>query len=87
MTSYAEGHHLRPLGRPHEGPDTPENLVVLCPNHHADFDYGLVSVDPGSLTVAHAYEPRLSGTTLTVDGDHPLAPEHLAYHNREIADF
>lgn len=86
-TDYAEGHHLRPLGRPHDGPDTRANLLILCPNHHADFDYGMVSVDPESLTVAHAYEPGLSGTTLTLDSEHSLAREHIEYHNREIADF
>lgn len=37
---YAEGHHLQPLGDPHDGPDVRENILVLCPNHHADFDYG-----------------------------------------------
>ncbi|WP_380678404.1 HNH endonuclease [Salinigranum sp. GCM10025319] len=84
---YAEGHHLQPLGRPHEGPDTKANLLVLCPNHHADFDYGMVSVDPETWTVAHAYEHDLSGTTLTVASDHPLEGEYLAYHNRHIADF
>lgn len=86
-TPYAEAHHLQPLGRPHEGPDTAANLLVLCPNHHADFDYGMVSVDAGSLTVAHAYDRSLSGTKLSVAPDHPLANEFLTYHNREIADF
>lgn len=84
---YAEGHHLKPLGRPHEGPDAKANLLVLCPNHHADFDYGMVSVDPSTLKVAHAYEHRVSGSTLTVVSDHPLEHEYLAYHNRWIADF
>ena len=26
---YIEAHHLKPLGAPHEGPDSPENLEGL----------------------------------------------------------
>ena len=37
---YSEGAHIRPLGRPHHGPDTMSNIMCLCPNHHAAFDMG-----------------------------------------------
>lgn len=37
---YAEGAHVRPLGRPHLGRDTKTNLLCLCPNHHVQFDLG-----------------------------------------------
>jgi hypothetical protein len=84
---YAEAHHVKPLGAPHRGPDSAANLLVLCPNHHADFDYGRVRVDPDSLLVEHAFDDEVDGTFLTVDADHDLDPEHLAYHNERIADF
>src|SRR4030095_1595341 len=32
--SYAECCHIRPLGAPHSGPDTIENVLCLCPNCH-----------------------------------------------------
>jgi putative restriction endonuclease len=35
---YAEACHIKPLGRPHNGPDTPENILCLCPNCHVLFD-------------------------------------------------
>src|SRR5438046_2064827 len=35
---YAEGAHIRPLGRPHDGPDTIDNVLCLCANHHVLFD-------------------------------------------------
>jgi putative restriction endonuclease len=35
---YAEAAHIRPLGRPHDGPDALENVLCLCPNHHVLFD-------------------------------------------------
>jgi hypothetical protein len=42
---YAEAHHMRPLGDPHSGPDILENIICLCPNHHAELDYGACAVD------------------------------------------
>src|SRR5690606_19162445 len=36
---YAEAHHIKPLGSPHDGPDIMGNLICLCPNHHAMLDY------------------------------------------------
>lgn len=40
---YAEAAHIRPLGAPHDGPDTPDNILCLCPNHHVLFDHsGLI---------------------------------------------
>lgn len=41
---YAEGAHIRPLGRPHDGPDDLENLLCLCPNCHVRFDCGVFTV-------------------------------------------
>ena len=41
-TGYAEGHQLQPLGKPHDGPDVAENIVCLCPNHHAACDLGAI---------------------------------------------
>ena len=36
---YAEAHHIQPLGLEHNGPDARENILCLCPNHHAELDY------------------------------------------------
>ncbi len=41
---YCEAHHLRPLGREHRGPADPSNVVILCPNHHAEFDFFLFAI-------------------------------------------
>ncbi|WP_199896989.1 HNH endonuclease [Halarchaeum acidiphilum] len=82
---YAEAHHIRPLGRPHDGPDEPENILVLCPNHHADFDYGRLTIDPGTYRVTHTYEDDVDGTNLDLEDPHELSDDHLAYHNKVIA--
>lgn len=46
---YAESHHLRPLGKRHGGIDNQSNILVLCPNHHAMFDYGVIAIHPEKL--------------------------------------
>ncbi len=38
--AYAEGAHIKPLGEPHNGPDSSTNILCLCPNHHVLFDLG-----------------------------------------------
>lgn len=41
---YAEGHHVQPLGTPHDGADVLGNILCLCPNHHAACAWGLLSL-------------------------------------------
>lgn len=47
---YAEAHHVRPLGSPHNGPDVRENILCVCPNHHVLLDYGAMRLDESALT-------------------------------------
>lgn len=68
-TRYAEAHHIRPLGEPHRGPDILGNLVCLCPNHHAELDYGARELRIGDLQTADA---------------HKVEPQFIDYHNRNI---
>ncbi len=42
---YSEGHHIKPLGKPHNGKDVKENVIILCPNCHIKFDYGMIDID------------------------------------------
>ena len=69
---YAEAAHIRPLGAPHNGPDTPDNILCLCPNHHVLFDHGGVVVAE-DLSLIGAHEP------LTVQSRHRVSKEHLRY--------
>ncbi|WP_152040274.1 HNH endonuclease [Salinigranum salinum] len=82
---YSEVHHLQPLGSPHDGPDVSENMIVLCPNHHADFDNGMVRIEPDSLQITHEYDTEISGHSLSVHSDHEVGEVYLQYHNSEIA--
>ena len=70
--SYAEAAHIRPLGAPHNGPDTADNILCLCPNHHVLFDHGGVAIaEDLSLTGARG--------RLTVRSRHRISEDHLRY--------
>lgn len=46
---YAEAHHVKPLGRPHDGPDVRGNITCVCPNCHAKLDFGAVTLKASDL--------------------------------------
>lgn len=77
---YSEVHHLMPLGA--DGPDVPANVVVVCPNHHTDFETGMLSIDPESLQISHQYENDVDGRELLIEEGHDIGPEYIAYHNQ-----
>jgi predicted HNH restriction endonuclease len=52
-TPYAEAHHVKPLGAPHNGPDHPDNIICVCPNCHVKFDYGSIAANNASLSNVH----------------------------------
>jgi predicted restriction endonuclease len=51
---YAEAHHVKPLGAPHNGPDHPGNIVCLCPNCHVKLDYGSIKISPDKFKTVHS---------------------------------
>lgn len=84
---YAEGHHIKPLGSEHEGKDTKANIIVLCPTCHADFDYGMIRINPRDYSIKHAYDDERHEASLTIADGHDLNDDSLRYHNSEIAKF
>jgi putative restriction endonuclease len=73
---YAEGAHIRPLGKPHNGDDNSDNLICLCPNHHVMFDKGIFSIrDNFNL---------IGGQTgkLNVNAKHKLDKSNFDYHRK-----
>ena len=78
--AYAQAAYIRPLGRPHNGPDTADNILCLCPNCHVLFDgWAFAIEDDGSLI------GTLSGNINEVDS-HKINRQHLAYHRRLYFD-
>lgn len=62
---YSEAHHIRPLGRPHDGSDTRDNLLCVCPNCHVLLDYAAITIQPE--TLKHL--------------KHRIAAANVTYHN------
>ncbi len=72
--AYAQGAYIRPLGRPHNGPDTADNILCLCPNCHVLFDgWAFAIEDDGTLIGA------LNGCLIEVE-THTINRQYLAYH-------
>lgn len=80
---YAEGAHIRPLGKPHNGPDEPGNLLCLCPNHHVLFDRGMITIQADLTTTDTASGASLG--RLRVTENHEISQDHLEYHRTFIA--
>lgn len=68
-SAYSEGHHLQPLGKPHNGPDVPENVLILCPNCHALLDLAAIHIDIANLKV---------------NSQHPIGQQFISYHNAKV---
>jgi putative restriction endonuclease len=73
--AYAEACHIKPLGRPHNGPDTPENILCLCPNCHVLFD-------ELALWINDDFFIECRNSFLRVDPEHTISLEILRDHRR-----
>lgn len=74
---YAEAAHVRALGAPHNGPDTSDNIICLCPNHHVMFDQGVFSVNDDFSLIG------ILGK-LKVINKHPISIAHFQYHRKHF---
>ena len=77
---YSESHHIKPLGKPHYGIDKETNLVILCPQHYAMFDFGVIGIEPVKFALLHIDRNNHEfGKKLKLSND-KLAREFLEYH-------
>lgn len=79
--SMLEAAHIKSFSE-NPGNDVISNMILLCRNHHAEYDDGLIDFDT-------------SGTIYCIDQDDPLngknvhhypeyvTPGYIAYHNQE----
>lgn len=78
---YAEGAHVQALGEPHNGPDTLENILCLCSNHHVLFDKGGISIND-DFTI-NDLSGRHGGMKLIIDDKkHVINLEYIRYHRK-----
>ncbi|SEW35226.1 putative restriction endonuclease [Chitinophaga sp. YR573] len=73
---YAEGAHVKPLGNPHDGDDSIDNIICLCPNHHVMFDKGSFSIND-NLELIGILEGKLF-----FHKQHYLNKSNLEYHRK-----
>ncbi len=64
--NYSEAHHIQPLSK--GGPDIKENIICVCPNHHALLDFTAI---------------LLELTTLRLHPEHDIDPRYIAYQNEQ----
>ena len=76
---YAEAAHIKPLGAPHNGPDSEDNLLCLCPNHHVMFDYG-------GFAILENFELIGIEGGLRIMKSHLINKEYLKYHLEHFYD-
>lgn len=78
---YAEAAHIKPLGRPHDGPDKINNMLCLCPNHHKLFDKFGFYIEPESFEIKglNGFE----GKKITLNKKHKIENRFLKYHKKE----
>lgn len=79
---YSEAAHIRGLGEPHNGPDVVSNMLVLCPNHHLQFDRGVLrlrKIGAKYRIQSKTVGDPLNGKAITLT--HPLENDYVIYHH------
>ncbi|MFC1877973.1 YDG/SRA domain-containing protein [Thermodesulfobacteriota bacterium] len=74
---YAEACHIQPVGKPHNGPDVPDNVLCLSPNMHVLFDYGAIALTDDLKILGMDVE-------ISVDPRHHLRIDCMEYHRNHI---
>lgn len=77
---YSEVHHLHPLKE--GGDDSYGNMIVLCPNHHAEFDYRAVGISKDGSTIVD-WRGREVGKVTTARG-HSIDQKNIMYHTEAM---
>lgn len=62
---YSEVHHIIPLGKPHNGKDSLDNMICVCPNCHVQLDLKSISLKKDLLLVSF----------------HDINDDYIAEHN------
>lgn len=89
LAFYSEAAHIKPVGKPHNGSDTTNNMLILCAEHHLQFDRGLYSIkeEGGSYYVdSKIPECELHNQEIEFDESHELDSESIKWH-REFWDY
>ncbi len=79
-TYYSEVHHIFPLKD--SGPDNFNNMIVLCPTHHAEFDYKAIGIDEDGKTIIDRNGKKVG--SLILQNDHNLDKDSIRFHLKSM---
>lgn len=71
---YSEVHHYNPMEE--GGPDDVDNMIVVCPNHHSQFDYKMIAIDPDGKTIINRNGEKIG--LINFKDDHRLSTKNLS---------
>ncbi len=74
---YAEACHVKPVAKPHNGPDVTENILCLSPNMHVLFDLGAIALTEDFQVIG-------IGSKITLHDNHNLSIDCIRYHREHI---
>lgn len=73
-SSYSEVHHYNPLKN--ESDDDWDNMIVLCPNHHAEFDFRVKFIHRDGITIIDKNGKEI-GETIKFRKNHKLDMKNI----------
>ncbi len=80
---YAEGAHIKPIGKPHNGDDNANNLLCLCPNHHVMLDKGIICIaDDFSFKFLDNKLTNSCFNKLHIHKSHRINLDNLLFHRK-----
>ncbi|NYF43005.1 YDG/SRA domain-containing protein [Streptosporangium sandarakinum] len=74
----SEAAHIQALGIPHNGPDTLDNILCLCPNDHKRFDNGALYLTD-DLRIVNAIKGTIEGQ-IRRHREHRIEIAYVRYH-------
>jgi hypothetical protein len=80
-SGYSEVHHVWPMAN--EGDDDFDNMLVLCPNHHTEFDYRVIQFNSSKNNIVEDLKGEKLGTISFRRGHH-LDAKNILFHNTEV---
>lgn len=78
---YSEAHHIQPYNKLHRGDDNSQNLIVLCPNCHTQFDDLYYAIHPETRKVHCIFggDDQYHLEDLVMKEEHTLSNIYLEY--------
>lgn len=83
---YSEAAHIRAVSE--EGFDSRDNIIVVCPLHHIQFDRGVISIAYNQfdklIAISKIPDDPIHGKNLILHSDHKINKNFVKWHNENI---